>query len=186
MKTLINLVFIIFSIAKYRHAKVKQMVPFLWNYPNINPIDDLLNPQQTATDAAGQAVVALAQAVATCVVNVSCDEAKRRYGQTEIYVDTASKAFSTSVAALNETNNSDLSQNSFPASSVSNAQEATKLAAKQSGLALQATANALASCEVIVNVVCKQCPSGVTGSPTATSRASEIIQEIRKKLNNIF
>lgn len=181
-----NFIFIIFSLAESRHAIVQQMSPFLWNNPTSNRIDDLLYSQQTATAASGQAVVALSQAVATCSVNVSCDEAKRRYGQTEIYVDTASKAFSASVAALNVTNNTDLSQTSLPASSVSDAQKATKLATKQSGLALQATANALASCEVIVNVVCKQCPSGITASPTTTSRASEIIREIKQKLNNIF
>jgi len=183
MKTfclIISLAITVLDLILAKSNQIKRITPLS---PNKSPVFDLLRPQGSAIDAANQAVSAFSEAVATCEVNVSCDEAKRRYGKTEIFVKTASQAFSKSVAAANDANGSIINKSILDASM---SKEVAELAAKQSALALQATATALASCEVIVNLVCEQCPGGIEPSRTQTSRAAKIISDIKDRIKGMF
>jgi hypothetical protein len=152
------------------------------------PLTSILKSQQDATNAAKTAVSVFSQAVANCQVNVSCDQAKRNFGETTQLVKVASQAFQTSAAsvkagqeALKEVNGTDSSEAALVAT------DSTRTSAKQAAVTLEATATALASCEVIVNLTCSQCPGGVvTPRSVDTPRATDIINDIRSQIANFM
>lgn len=169
-------------------SKLQQIIsrPTRSIFDEINDsINQILESQTRATYSSLQTVNAFSKAVATCEVNVACDEAKRRYEKTETFVNIASKSFSESVAAAKSIRETVVDA-AIPVQAVKSSQEAADLAAKQSGLALEATAIALAGCEVILHLVCEQCPSGVEVLETTSSRANRIIDDIRNQLKDLF
>ncbi len=150
---------------------------------NAEALLQAIQAYQQAMTAADTAVNAYAQAVATCQVNVSCGQAQNQLITAQSYQQTAASASSQSEKALGTAssaverarsvvanltnNNSDVEVNARAAKS---AMDVTGFAVKQAQLASQASSAAVASCQVIINVVCNSCPQGASlGIPAGTN-----------------
>jgi hypothetical protein len=140
-----------------------------------------IRAQQQASQAATVAVNAFAQAVSTCRATVSCDLAKTQVITAKSYQQTASSASAQTQQAMSDASkaadkirlmlsqvrnsNSSLSDLEHSAKAAQMAQEATNMSNSQAQLAVQATATAVSSCELIVNVVCNNpCSNGSASS----------------------
>ncbi len=144
--------------------------------------DIILSFLNLSSDAAGQAVNAYASAVSNCDVSVSCDEAKRRFGRTQTLVNIASSAFSTSVAASAAAK--DINGAANEEALLQSVKDTTDLMSRQTALTLKATANALANCEVVINIICDQCPGGLRPTNIRTNRANSVLNSIKDMIKD--
>ena len=157
---------------------------------NANALLQAIQAHQEAMIAADIAVNAYSQAVASCQVNVSCGDAKNQLLTAKTYQKTASQASTRSKEAFGVVNNAAAAARNFLSNLEKNVNESennmkatadtakiTDLAVKQAELAAKATANAVATCELIVNVTCNVCPTISSAKPNSivenvTSRRS--------------
>lgn len=135
-----------------------------------------IRAQQQAMQAATVAINAFSQAVSTCRATVSCDMAKTQVITAKSYQQTVSSASAQTQQALSDAakaadkirlllsqirnSNSTMSDLENNSKAAKLAQDSTTMSNSQVQLAVQATATAVSSCELIVNVVCNnKCPS---------------------------
>lgn len=153
------------------------------------------NAHQEASQAAQQAVAAYSKAVATCQANVTCDQAKNQLIQVQSQqqvvssamakiqsmgsqmTSAADKAKSILASIANKTN-----PDAVGAAAVLAASDVTNLLAQQTGITAQATANAVATCKVIVNVTCIVCPNAGTSTPAVASHANDVLNNIESSI----
>ena len=135
---------------------------------NMDYINQLLQINKDTNQQARVAVEAFSKSVSTCVANVSCDQANRNFNQVQSNLNVASSAYNSSgnnsnragsvmnmaqglINTIRSNMNNDL---------VNYFQGSINNSVRTTGIAVNATAQALTHCELIVNITCSTCSQG--------------------------
>jgi len=160
---------------------------------NIDYINQLLQINKNTNQQANVAVEAFSKSVSTCVANVSCDQANKNFNKVQSNLYVASSAYNTS---SNNSNRADSVMNT--AQSLINSirsnmnvdlvnyfQGSINNSVRTTALAVNATAQTLTHCELIVNITCSTC-SGGTPFNMDFPETTHLMDQINANFESLF